>query len=62
MVSFRGCRFCRLMCGKPIAFRPERDLSEATPPLSRASSIGKAEPFRTSGGRAAAYSYLIGWK
>jgi hypothetical protein len=61
-------RLCRLMCGKPPAFRrrpppfPSR-LGWKAEPTSRAEmvrleALGKAKPFRTSGGRAPLGCYL----
>jgi hypothetical protein len=57
-----GKRLRRLMCGKALPFRPVFMIStarsfEAQPRRneqnSRESSLGKAKPYRTSGGRAA---------
>src|SRR5436853_698763 len=36
-------RLCRLMCGRPLAFRNTTSMSETV------TVTGKAEPFRTSG-------------
>ena len=51
----RPMRLRRLPCGKPAAFR------ERLNPRSLILSVrsGRAEPFRTSGGRAAIFSHLL---
>ena len=70
-VKVRKKRLCRLLCGKPPAFR--RSSPPFTPPLGwkaepssraerlvRAQALGKAKPFRTAGGGAALGCYLSG--
>ena len=58
-------RLRRLMCGRSLAFRRATQTVRATPPTSRAQPyfnfdrIGKAKPYRTSGGRAASANSLL---
>jgi len=59
----RAARLCRLMCGRPLAFReacvrfrgyaPGRLKKGAEPLKKMEGASGKAEPYRTSSGRAA---------
>ena len=64
-------RLCRLLCGKPLAFRgrappfsPSARLEGSAFQPSRGDQSGqnpgKAKPFRTAGGRAALNRYLSG--
>jgi hypothetical protein len=60
-----GFRLCRLMCGRPLAFRRDCPFVWAMPNLFGRSPrfivnwTGSAERFRTSGGRAAGVNQFL---
>ncbi len=52
-------RLCRLLCGKPPAFRRAAEPKGFIGFFLLAGWAGKAEPFRTAGGKAATFSHLL---